>query len=625
MNYVDYAESGAQNRNNPKDILSLNAEGKTDTYCTYFRFDESFRDYVLKNHTVKDYKGDYIATFLPFDIDNDNLDKAKHNAIKIVECLQLRYGLLNNDIDIYFTGAKGFHIEVSAVVLGGFTPSQDLARIFKELALEISAGYEIDPVIYESMRLWRLPNTINSKTGLYKIQLSIQELFTLTIEQIKDLAKNKREITTLLPKQNQTLTDLYWQIKMSLKDKPQFQQIDQRKIYPNQEKYCIYNMLNNGVVAGERNNAILRMAVYLNSKFSPDVVSGMLKQWNIKFNMKIEDTEIDRTVESSLKGYDYGCTDGLLKKYCSDKCTYPIKKQSKYTVKSMEDLEREYIEYIKDIHNIKIDLSKWLPKFSKVSRGLTAGEVVIVIAGSGVGKTAFLQNLLWNMPVPTVFFSYELPEILTYERFYQIANKCTGEVVEAHYKLETPKSDNLKKSFCDLSLLFDSDINIDDIPAIVANIETQRQIKIKIVAIDYLGFVKGGQGSRYERVSYIAEKLKDTAKKTNSVVICLAQVSRQEGAKGNEDLEITSGKDLGSIENTGDLVIGMYRPNKKSQKEEDNIIRIKILKNRKGKDNIAIDCYFDKDSLRINEMDYGQELSRAKEVFGGTFVERSME
>ena len=37
---------------------------------------------------------------------------------------------------------------------------------------------------------------------------------------------------------------------------------------------------------------------------------------------------------------------------------------------------------------------------------------------------------------------------------------------------------------------------------------------IKIIAFDYLSLIKGGAGSRYERTSYVAENLKDIAKRT---------------------------------------------------------------------------------------------------------------
>src|SRR5690606_38292869 len=42
------------------------------------------------------------------------------------------------------------------------------------------------------LRIYRINNTINSKTGLYKIELRHDELMNLTIEEIKNLATNHR-------------------------------------------------------------------------------------------------------------------------------------------------------------------------------------------------------------------------------------------------------------------------------------------------------------------------------------------------------------------------------------------------------------------------------------------------
>ena len=104
MNWVDYAENGVFNRNNPKDISQLNAEGKQDTYSTYFRFGDDFKDYVLKNSTVKGFKGIYTAEFLPFDIDDEeDLEKAKTQTTYLIERLQMGYDLHNTEIDIYLS------------------------------------------------------------------------------------------------------------------------------------------------------------------------------------------------------------------------------------------------------------------------------------------------------------------------------------------------------------------------------------------------------------------------------------------------------------------------------------------------------------------------------------------
>ena len=51
--------------------------------------------------------------------------------------------------------------------------------------------------IYQRRSLIRLVNTKNTKSGLYKIQITHQELLKLTIKQIKGLAKNQRDIKEL--------------------------------------------------------------------------------------------------------------------------------------------------------------------------------------------------------------------------------------------------------------------------------------------------------------------------------------------------------------------------------------------------------------------------------------------
>ena len=601
MKIVDTAFNGAVNRNKPMDLSELaniDLSRLSDCYSTYFIYGQDFKDYILKTGSVKGFKGSYGADFLPFDIDNDDLQKAKDDAISLIMRLQMAYNLNNADTEIYFTGAKGFHIQIPQEVFGKFDKSDLLAKTFKILALELSSGINIDTTIYDSVRLWRIPNTINSKTGLYKISLSITELFNLTILEIKELAKSTRIIIPSDPVLNERMSYLYTQAKI---EKKPINISGKIRTYAKHEKYCIYSILNTPIPDGERNNALLRLAVYFKSRFNKSNLSALLSDWNEHY-ARLPKNEVDRTISSSLNEYDFGCNDGLLMKYCSKECSYHLKKiDIQSNIKSIIDMENCYKEYIKHIDDLKIDLSKWLPKFNKVSRGITAGEVVITIAGSGVGKTAFLQNLLWNITLPAIFFSYELPEILTFERFYQIVNGCSGENVENDYKNNIGKSNEIKYKFKDTYFNFDSSTKIDDIPKIVSLVEEKNNIKIKMVAIDYLGLVKGGNGSRYERVSYIAEALKDIAKKTNSVVICLAQVSRQQGALGNEDLTLISGKDSGSIENTGDLVLGMSRPFK-DDFQKDNVIRISILKNRKGRDGQYIDCHFNKENLRIMEL-----------------------
>lgn len=106
----------------------------------------------------------------------------------------LSYAVPKDAIRVYFTGAKGFHIEVDEVVLGA-SPSMNLAatyRLVAEILKEELNLTTIDFGVYEPRRMWRMVNSEHQKTGLYKIQLEEEELFT-SLDAILNAAIGPRE------------------------------------------------------------------------------------------------------------------------------------------------------------------------------------------------------------------------------------------------------------------------------------------------------------------------------------------------------------------------------------------------------------------------------------------------
>lgn len=144
--------------------------------------------------TIAGYTGACYADEFKLDIDDDtDLNQALEAARKVIKVFENEYSLPGRNINIVFSGSKGFHIKVPSECFGGFEPSPELPAIHKAMALEFVAGIaKIDKAVYDKTRLFRLPDTINSKTGLYCVQLSYEELFNLSIEQIKNLAKSPR-------------------------------------------------------------------------------------------------------------------------------------------------------------------------------------------------------------------------------------------------------------------------------------------------------------------------------------------------------------------------------------------------------------------------------------------------
>lgn len=150
------------------------------------------RHYLAAGHTPKGYTGPAAARFLLFDVDRaDDLGRALSDTRALVHFLRGRYGPhLDDGLGVYFSGAKGFH--VAAEFLPGFDPSPDLPARCRRLALRLAAeaGVSVDPAVYDHQRLVRLPNTRHPRTGRYKRLLSADELFALTADGIRELARH---------------------------------------------------------------------------------------------------------------------------------------------------------------------------------------------------------------------------------------------------------------------------------------------------------------------------------------------------------------------------------------------------------------------------------------------------
>ena len=201
--YIETAIGGGQNRNKICRFDEFTPPTKRpDCFATYLRFTEDIVTYVAAtrnengNPTVSGYAGPSLATFFPADFDcADDLNVALTDARTFVGLLGDRYDVPSMAIRCYFSGSKGFSVEVPSTLFGEFKPGLNTAARLKLLANELANGIDsLDTSIYESLRLWRVPNTVNGKSNLYKIPLTVDELQTLTLSQIQNMAKAPRTI-----------------------------------------------------------------------------------------------------------------------------------------------------------------------------------------------------------------------------------------------------------------------------------------------------------------------------------------------------------------------------------------------------------------------------------------------
>ena len=179
--YVEVARDGVKNRGRVEKLDDFELS-ESECYTSVYRFRRSFKEYAEDPDTgrgvnsVKGYKGKVLPDKVHFDIDRDYLEVALQDTRALVSKIVYIYRADPAAIRIFFSGSKGFHIEIPAECFGGFEPSADANKKVKALAFKIAGSIELDPQAYDLTRLWRVPNTRNAKTGLYKIPLTYEEL-----------------------------------------------------------------------------------------------------------------------------------------------------------------------------------------------------------------------------------------------------------------------------------------------------------------------------------------------------------------------------------------------------------------------------------------------------------------
>lgn len=265
---------------------------------------------------------------------------------------------------------------------------------------------------------------------------------------------------------------------------------------------------------------------------------------------------------------------------------------------SSEEIFNIYRNDLTKPNPIRMDLGRWMPALLDHVRPLIPGDVIAIIAGTGVGKTSILQNILaYGTELPSLLFELELSDYLIAERQAALANGMTAIDVEksvlANHKIDLSKCSHIWT--CPVS-----GMTVERMTDIIERAELKMGHRPKVIGVDYLQLMKGGIGKRYERMSDIAESMRVIAKQCDVILFMLSQISRKQ--KGDEDeiqeVYLDDGKDSGSIESSSSLVLGAWKENPKT-------MWLKILKNSRGTLGDPIECAFDGARYRVKQKIHG--------------------
>lgn len=613
---------GIQNRGNiitveeyPAILQRLRAQGKDeDIYVNTLLFDANFPEYVKRRGTVAGYLGPAYMHSFPLDIDADNLQKALKDLRNILAMLEYN-GVPVEMLRIYFSGRKGFHLVIPNSLIGS-EPGDYVSRAMRIFAEKLFTGFAYDTTIYNHVRLFRAANTRHGKTGLYKVPLTLEEAKTCTVDQILELAQKPRNIRYPVAKETNPFLQNMWQEAVKLANKHLDVQTYKGVHIPAlTDHYCYRSIFENGAEEGLRNSTLLRAAFILRKAGLPyEQAMEMLQQWNEeKLKPPLPTKEVENTVRSEYeKGYDFGCNDPILQKHCSPLCPlYSKLKANKAVLAEIYDMHSLAASYISFLHEYETRRIPFCyPAMDKVLTGLMPAFLVYILARSGVGKTTFLVDLMYriekhyNFNLPVVFFSLEMDRRRIFERFVA---RHTGMSATQMYELYRQDKEKLKQMFDEVAEKLKRIIVVDktglSIPDLYRYIHIASDKVLAerpaVVFIDYLTLLRVENmetASPYMKASKLAVQLQEFAKEIDMPVVVVTQANRQAGS-GAEDVDMSMARDSGVIEETADLMLGMWR-----KAGEQDTLRIKVLKNRYGISNISFVAKFDFATQHIYEL-----------------------
>ncbi len=228
-------------------------------------------------------------------------------------------------IKIYFSGNKGIHLIIHPEILG-IVPSKDLNILYKMLADDIASYTQnntIDNRIYDRKRLLRMPNSKHGETGLYKIPLTVEEVRTISFDEVRTLAKQSRKFNHSPPTpspQAQMIINGYRARLSRPISKKHNEHMPETPL--DVTPPCMEYILNNTINKGKRDNTAIALSSFFHQRgFSIEEARARLMEWGMEqCSPPLNEVDIDRIITQAYEQeYKYGCTTIKDLGYCEGK------------------------------------------------------------------------------------------------------------------------------------------------------------------------------------------------------------------------------------------------------------------------------------------------------------------
>jgi hypothetical protein len=581
----------------------------TEFYRSLYMYNEEQKEQFESTGSVRGIT-EVVGKTLYLDFDSrTDIDKAAEDTFQAVNRL-LEQGLSEDQMQIFFSGSKGFGVEVA---LEEYITPKEHAAIAKAIAGDLET---YDTTVNNASRIIRVENTTHQNTGLHKLPISLETLSNLTVDDIKAKAKlaENAEYSEMRPISKQlfakvleeakekervvtpTPTGLPGNIKVEIdfSRKPKFL------------SNCKFALLSGHIPQGQRQIGLTALAAtYKNLGFDKnityDVCKGALRRSQDAYGegttqkADIWNNIIPSVYSPNWEGGTYSCrTHPWMKSYCeslgSHTCT--IQNTESLTI-SLTDTAGAFEKYAEEFE--KNTIYSGVPDLDAKCRFLV-GTSSGLLAAPSVGKSSLMFQILNHNSLignDSLFFSLDMYYSAVYTSLarrhsLEIGNKIlTEDDVFQAFKNKTPLKNKIietfKKNYENVQFCFKSGISTEDLANAIRDTEERVGKKMRLVVIDYSQLIFTNLSDPTASSALVANTLRKVANDCNVAMLTLFQPNKMNADPRKEITQYTAAKGSGSIGESMQLFLTMNRPGWSNQHPEtDKFVTVNAVKNRSG-------------------------------------------
>lgn len=585
-----------------------------EMYESLYLYTEDHVEHLKEKGTLSGIKDNFTDRVV-WDFDNEeNPQLALDDAQALVNNL-LSYDIPKHAIRCFFSGNKGYHIEVH---VDDYIDRDAFTSIVEHFA----QGLEFfDTSVKDEQRVFRFPLSINPKTKLYKLPILVNDFTQLSHDEIKSWAKKPdwenaygvigQFASIPMPTIFADLIagsgepDLVEYEGENAEDTGPDMQHRPRFLTP--AKY----VLSLGYFEeGERNRACMILAAtYKYLDFTKEQAYGMIKialrkraeRLGIEYSEDSKKQLWNEVIEVVYGPYWQGATysehtEPLLIKTIEE---YDLGKyynsNTSSTVVTIDDVAQNFVNFANNIDNnlIKTGIEE-IDKDIILTSSMLVGFLGAPSSGKTTAALLIAENQVKNN-ISTFFVSADMGDKLFFARcmqkycglsFQHIVEEMKNKPYAMWSKNVRDAFDKAKETFANIGLAFNSGPTIESIRLAVDEHEQATGRPVKCLFVDYLEKMRCDYSDANAASAYNASRLADFTRDKDLTTFLMLQTQKQGGDPSDELTSMRRVKGSSVIEQDCRVIFSTWRPgfnpDVKGRNPDDKFACIAVVKNNMG-------------------------------------------